>query len=793
MRRLSARLGGCGGRSFLGRLVPFDRFRFGHERLFQHVAHMGDRNDLEPFLHVVRNVGQILDVLFGDEDRLDPAAQGREQLFLQPADGHGIAAQRHLARHGDILAHRDLRQHRHDRGHHGEARGRTVLGRRPVRHVDVDVPAVELRRLHPDLGRDGPDIGACGVDRFLHHVAQFPGRLHPALARQAQGFDLEKIAAHAGPGQPGHNADLVFLLGQTVAVFAHAQIVFQRLPRDLHLLLVFAHDLGHGLACQFRDVAFEVPHPRLAGVIADDVGQGAVGHLELALAKPVVLDLLVDEVLLGDLALFVFGVARQRNDLHPVQKRAGHVVGVRRGQEHHVRQVVFHFEIVVHEGRVLLRVEHFEHRRGRVAAEILPHLVDFIEQDERVRGLGLFQRLNDLAGHRADIGPAVTANFAFVTHAAQRDANELAPRGLGDRFAQRRLTDTRRTDEAHDRPLQLFRALLHGEVFDDPFLDLLKPVMVVVQNLLRVVEVLLHAAFHAPRDRQHPVEVVAHDRRLGAHRAHVLELLELRIGLFAGLFRQLGRVDAVFQFLKLVLAFAVLAQFLLDRLHLFVQVILPLRALHLALHARLDLLFDLKNGHFALHQAIDLLKPLVDREGFQKILLLVDFHAKMTGHEVGEFRRFAGLGHRRKRLFRDVLLHLGIAFEFLTDRPHERLGGGFVTDGFDKDFGLGLEEVGVGQEFVDLHPRLAFDQHLHGAVGQFEQLQDVCQNACAVDAVFVRVVDRRVDLARQQDLLVVRHHLFQCLHALLATDEERHDHMRKDHDVAQRQDRMDLC
>lgn len=138
--------------------------------------------------------------------------------------------------------------------------------------------------------------------------------------------------------------------------------------------------------------------PRLAGVIADDVGQPFIGQLELGLFQTVVLDLLGQQVMLGDLALFVLGVVSQRDDLHPVQKRAGHVVAVRRGQEHHVRQVIFDLEIVIDECAVLFRIKNLKHGRCGVTTEILPHLVDFIEQDQRVRGFRFFSAWMILPG-----------------------------------------------------------------------------------------------------------------------------------------------------------------------------------------------------------------------------------------------------------------------------------------------------------------------------------------------------------------------------------------------------------
>ena len=153
--------------------------------------------------------------------------------------------------------------------------------------------------------------------------------------------------------------------------------------------------------------------------------------------------------------------------------------------EHHVRQVVIDLEIVVVEGRVLLGVEHLEQRRGRIAAPVGAELVDLVEQEERVRRLRLLHALDDLARHRADIGPAVAADLGLVAHAAQRHAHEVAAGGPRHRLAERGLADARRADQAQDRTLHLVHALLHGEVFEDALLDLLQPEMVGVRARAR--------------------------------------------------------------------------------------------------------------------------------------------------------------------------------------------------------------------------------------------------------------------------------------------------------------------
>ena len=202
--------------------------------------------------------------------------------------------------------------------------------------------------------------------------------------------------------------------------------------------------------------------------------------------------------------------------------------------------------------RVLLGIEHLEQRRGRIAAPVGAELVDLVEQEQRVRRLRLLHALDDLAGHRADIGPAMAADLGLVTHAAQRHAHEVAAGGARHRLAERGLADPRRADQAQDRALHLLHALLDGEVFEDALLDLLQPEMVGVEHPLGALDVALDLGALLPGDRQQPVEVVAHHRRLGRHRAHAAQLLQLRHRLVVGFLGELGLVDLVLELGHLV-------------------------------------------------------------------------------------------------------------------------------------------------------------------------------------------------------------------------------------------------
>ena len=200
----------------------------------------------------------------------------------------------------------------------------------------------------------------------------------------------------------------------------------------------------------------------------------------------VVLHLLRQQVLLGDRDLLVLGVARQADHFHPVEQRRRDVHRVGGGDEHHVGQVVLDLDVVVDERVVLLGIEHLEQRRRRIAAEVHAHLVDFVEQEQRIAHADLGHVLQDLAGHRADVRAAMAADLGLVAHAAQGHAHELAVGGLRDRLAERRLAHAGRADEAQDRRLQPVDALLHREVLDDALLHLLEAVVVGVEHLDRV-------------------------------------------------------------------------------------------------------------------------------------------------------------------------------------------------------------------------------------------------------------------------------------------------------------------
>src|SRR5260370_7562907 len=139
---------------------------------------------------------------------------------------------------------------------------------------------------------------------------------------------------------------------------------------------------------------------------------------------------------------------------------------------------------MIAEAAGLLRVEHLEQCRRRIAAEVRADLVDLVEHEHRVAGTGLADALQDAPGQRADVGAAMPADLGFVAHAAQRQAHEAAAERARDRAAERSLADAGRPDEAEDRAARVGLELAHRQVLEDALLDLLQAVMIASHPLL---------------------------------------------------------------------------------------------------------------------------------------------------------------------------------------------------------------------------------------------------------------------------------------------------------------------
>ncbi len=312
--------------------------------------------------------------------------------------------------------------------------------------------------------------------------------------------------------------------------------------------------------------------------------------------------------------------------------------------------------------------------------------------------------------------------------------------------------------------------------------------MVLVENPLRFGNVLLELRLLAPRKRKQNVEIVARDRRLRGHRRHRLQFLQFGIGARAGFLRQPGLANFLGKLLELVAAFvAFVAKLALDRLQLLVEVIFALRLLHLPLDAAADLLLDLENAELALHEGEDHFEAARGVELAEQSLLVGNLDRQVGGNRVGEDRRVLDLGELDSGLGRKPLVELGVIFELVDDRAHQRLrlGAGRRLFVDFLDFG---DEIALAR--FDVHqprPLHALDEHADGAVRKLQKLHGGGDDAEIVESVAVGIVLAGIELRDQEQLAVVGHCAFERSHRLLAPDEQRNDAVREDDDVTKRQ------
>ena len=141
--------------------------------------------------------------LFGKMTRPDPGAPRAEHLLLDAADRQHPAGQRDLAGHRQIVAAPGAGQQRHQRGHHRDARRRTVLRDRAGRHVDVDVGRLAEVGADPELASRASathDSAAC-ADSFITSPSWPVKRQRPAALHRGR-LDEQDLAAGRRPGQP---------------------------------------------------------------------------------------------------------------------------------------------------------------------------------------------------------------------------------------------------------------------------------------------------------------------------------------------------------------------------------------------------------------------------------------------------------------------------------------------------------------------------------------------------------------------------------------------------------------
>ena len=252
-----------------------------------------------------------------------------------------------------------------------------------------------------------------------------------------------------------------------------------------------------------------------------------------------------------------------------------------------------------------------------------------------------------------------------------------------------------------------------------------------------------------------------------------------------------GGLDLLAELVDLGLLRVVLAELALDRLELLAEDVLALGLVHLGLDLALDLPLELEDLDLSGEERGDELQALDDVHRLEQLLALRGVHVGAVRDHVGEQARLGdvacgdgGLGRDRGAV-RDVLLHLRL------DGAHERLDLDAGRRRLLEVLHLGAEVRVGGLEAEEPDPALPLDDGTDRAVLELDDLGDLREGADLVELGGVDdVLALRLALRDERDHAVRGDGRVERVDALLAAHLERHDHLREDDGLTERDERQ---
>ena len=368
----------------------------------------------------------------------------------------------------------------------------------------------------------------------------------------------------------------------------------------------------------------------------------------------------------------------------------------------------------------------------------------------------------------------------------------LRPIARATRLAQRRLADAGGPDEREDRAADRVRERAHRQVLEDALLDLLEAVVVLVEDDRGLADVEVVLGRDVPGQADEPVHVGADDADLGGcgrDPAHALDFLE-RAGLHVvGHARAL---DLLAELVDLGLLRVVLAELALDGLQLLAEDVLALGLVELRLDLGLDAALQLEDLDLAGEEGRHELEPLDDVERLEQLLALLGRHVRAVRDHVGEQARLRDVACRDGGLRRHGRARLDVLLDLALHGAHERLDLDALGLLVGEDLDARRDERVAPFERDETQALLALDDGTHGAVLGLHDLGDLGERADRVElAGLGDVLPLGLALGHERDERIRGHSRVECLDRLLAADLERHDHLREDDRLSQRDEWQD--
>jgi len=210
----------------------------------------------------------------------------------------------------------------------------------------------------------------------------------------------------------------------------------------------------------------------------------------------------------------------------------------------------------------------------------------------------------------------------------------------------------------------------------------------------------------------------------------------------------------------------------------------------LALDAATDALVHIQDVNLVLQLGIQVFQTRLDVGQVQHLLLVFKLERQVGRNGVCQATGVVDAGDRGEDFGRNFL----VEFDVLVKLLHHGAAQGLDFAAVIGLLGNRVHRGHGGQEMcfavhngLDQGALLAFDQDLHGPVGQFEHLQDGGDTTHVEHVFNARFVLGGGLLGHQHDAALSGHGRLQRLDAFGAADKQRDHHVREHHHVAKRQ------
>ena len=245
---------------------------------------------------------------------------------------------------------------------------------------------------------------------------------------------------------------------------------------------------------------------------------------------------------------------------------------------------------MVPEFHILFPVQHLQKRGGGIALIVAADLVNLVQKHQGIAHAGLTHAFHDTARHGAHVGFPMASDFRLVPDTSQADAHVFLIQSPGHGPGNGCFAGSGRSHQTDDRACALLRQGADSQVFQDPLLYLLQPVVILVEYLLGVFDVVIVLGHLLPGQVQQGFHIGAQHIGLLASGRHIAETLNLFVELFLYLLVGLQSIQLFLIFV--CVRHSVLSQLLADDLHLLPENIFLLVLVDIGLYLFLKFLLD---------------------------------------------------------------------------------------------------------------------------------------------------------------------------------------------------------